>query len=309
MTISELAKQLSLSEEAVRRLLDAGVALRLLERRRNRRYALGPLGAPLVANPGIAAMIDHHTALYDDLRDPVALLRDEFATNLRGYWPYAGDVDYADLKHHQVAAYSELMAVSQPLIADDVLAAYPVDRHHTLLDIGGGQGGFLAAVAAQAPNLRLTLFDLPPVVIRAQTYLERAGLADRIAVTGGDFTRDPLPTGADLVSLIRIVHDHDDDTVLRLLTAAKTAIEPGGTLLLAEPMSATRGAEPVADAYFAFYLRAMGRGRPRTPARIKELLKAAGFTNPKLIRTRRPLLTRLIVANRPKCQSSTVNLD
>ena len=37
--------------------------------------ALGPLGAAMVGNPGVAAMVEHHALLYADLADPVALLR------------------------------------------------------------------------------------------------------------------------------------------------------------------------------------------------------------------------------------------
>ena len=44
----------------------------------------------MLGNPGIAAMVEHHAALYADLADPVALLRgDESDRRLARYWPYA----------------------------------------------------------------------------------------------------------------------------------------------------------------------------------------------------------------------------
>ena len=76
-TVDELARRGGLSVRAMQRLLDAAVSIRLLERRSAERYGLGPLGAPMVGNDGLKAMIEHHAALYADLRDPVALLRDE----------------------------------------------------------------------------------------------------------------------------------------------------------------------------------------------------------------------------------------
>ena len=51
-----------------------------------------------------------------------------------------------------MAAYSTLMATSQPLVSADVLAAYKLERHRCLLDLGGGDGTFLTAAAAAAPN-------------------------------------------------------------------------------------------------------------------------------------------------------------
>ena len=67
-------------------------------------------------------------------------------------------------------------------------------------------------------------------------------------------------------------------------------------MLLAEPMSGTPGAEPVGEAYFGFYLLAMGRGRPRTPAEIGALLGQAGFAGVRARRTRTPLLTGVLTA-------------
>ncbi len=47
---------------------------------------------------------------------------------------------------------------------------------------------------------------------------------------------------------------------------AHDALPPGGTLLIAEPMAGTPGAEAMGDAYFGLYLWAMGSGRPRSAA-------------------------------------------
>jgi demethylspheroidene O-methyltransferase len=296
-TLAALSGRMALPADAAARLVHAAVSLRLVARRSEDRYGLGPLGAALLGNPAVAAMVEHHALLYADLSDPVALLRGEQGPGgLNRYWPYADAERPAALGSAQVAPYSALMAVSQPLIAAEVLAAYRLGRHRCLLDVGGGDGAFAAAAATRWPRLRATLFDLPAVADRARARFEAEGIADRAAVAAGSFLTDPLPQGADLVSLVRVLHDHDDDAVLTILRAAHRALPPGGTLLIAEPMAETRGAEPVGDAYFGFYLLAMGRGRPRTPGEIGCLLRAAGFGRVRLLPTRTPLLTRLIVA-------------
>jgi len=112
----------------------------------------------------------------------------------------------------------------------------------------------------------------------------------------GSFLTDDLPRGADIATLVRVLHDHDDDSALAILRAARRALPPGGTLLIAEPMAETRGAEPAGAAYFGFYLLAMGSGRPRTPAALTDLLRAAGFDRIRLLPTRRPLLARVMTA-------------
>jgi demethylspheroidene O-methyltransferase len=297
LPLSDLAGRLALSESAARRLLDAAATLGLVESRSGGRYGLGSQGAALLGNPGIAAMVEHHAMLYADLADPIALLRGERRrTDLGAYWSYAGSDQPAGLTQERIADYTRLMSTSQSLVADDILDAYSLQPHACLLDIGGGDGAFLSAVGARWPHLRLMLFDLPPVAVRAQERFQREGLCARAHAHGGDVMTDALPNGADIASLVRVVHDHDDEAALRILCAAHRALRPQGTLMLAEPMSGTRGAEPMGEAYFGFYLLAMGSGRPRTPVELEGLLNRAGFSRVRLVPTRRPLLTRLMIA-------------
>ena len=134
---------------------------------------------------------------------------------------------------------------------------------------------------------------------RATERFAASGLADRAQAIGGDFRREALPAGADIASLIRVLHDHDDRAALDVLKGVHAALPPGGTLLVAEPISGDKTADPVGDAYFGFYLMAMGSGRPRRAGEIAQLLKAAGFDRVRPLRTRQPLLTRLLSARRP----------
>ena len=295
----EIARRLRLSEEATERLMLAACSLGLAARRSGGRYGLGELGAALLGNPGLAEMIEHHALLYADLRDPVALLRGERpATALEGFWPYAGEDRPGEIEGERVSDYSRLMAATQPMIAAEVLDSYDVSRHRLLMDVGGGEGVFLTEAAKRAPDLRLRLFDLPAVADRAKTRFETLDLGERSEVVGGDFRRDPLPAGADLISLVRIVHDHEDETARSLLKAAHAALEPGGTLLLAEPMAGTPGAEAMADAYFGFYLLAMGRGRARRAEELTAMLQQAGFTRIRALSTPTPLLVRALRAQK-----------
>ncbi len=295
LSLNQLATRLQLDRDACSRLISAATALRLVERRGEDRFGLGPLGASLARNPSLTAMIEHHRNLYEDLRDPVALLRGAAGdTRLARYWPYADASEPAALSAEQVSEYSRLMALSQPLVADEVLDAYAVGQHECILDVGGGEGAFLQKAAERAPKLQLMLFDLPAVAERATASFKSAGLQDRAAAVGGDFLSQPLPRGADLISLVRILLDHDDARALRVLKSCRDALCQGGALLIAEPM--LEDGDRISSAYFNMYLLAMGRGRPRSAAHLTRLLKDAGFTDITFSRGRRVLRTGIAVA-------------
>ncbi|MBC8086591.1 MAG: methyltransferase domain-containing protein [Phycisphaerae bacterium] len=294
LTVDLIAKRVDLPEDALERLIRAAVALQLLERRSRGRIGLGSLGAPLANNEGLRALVDHHALLYDDLRNPVALLRrhSDTDTALGRYYPYAAEGSAPVAK--EVASYSALMSVTaEPLIAE-VLDAYSFAPHRRVMDVGGGEGRFARALADRWPQLEVSVFDLPSVAERAA--LENTRKQSPVKVVGGDFRQDELPAGRDIITLVRILLDHSDTTVLELLKKVRRALAPNGKLLIAEPMAGVRGAGTVGDAYFGFYLFAMGNGRARRQSELESLCLQAGFRRCHALGTRYPVSTGILVA-------------
>jgi demethylspheroidene O-methyltransferase len=286
MTVDALAAQCNLPPESMLTLLKSASSLDLTQALADSRYMLGENGAALLGNPGIAEMVLHHDALYADLADPVALLRDGGGAGaLADYWPYGSDDRPA------ADRYSVLMAATQPAVAREVLDAFSFSSARQLLDVGGGEGAFVEAVGARWPALRLSLFDLPLVAERA-----RHRLKERADIFEGSFIDDPLPQGADLVSLVRVLHDHDDSVAQPLLAKIRKILPADGRLLIAEPMAETPEGKAMGHGYFGIYLHAMGRGRPRTAPEIAEMLRSAGFSSSREIRTNTPLTCRVILA-------------
>jgi demethylspheroidene O-methyltransferase len=296
-TLSELAQLLDLPPESARRLLNAATSLNITESAGPDRYALGMQGAALLGNGGLADMIGHHALLYTDLADPVGMLRGGGGQGrLAQFWPYAAYDQPDCASSDAISPYSALMAATQPMVGADILHAYPLDRHKVLMDVGGGEGKFAIAAAQTAPHLEVRVFDLPAVAERAKIKFAESGLSDRSDTFGGSFHDGALPKGADIISLVRILHDHDDEAVMQLLRSVHAALPAHGTLLVGEPMSAAPKRDPMAEAYFGFYLLAMGRGQARTPKVIAQMMKEAGFRTSRLLRTRTPLLVRVMIA-------------
>jgi len=298
LSASDLAGLCVLPLDRMTRLLQAGTAMGLLNVDRKGRYGLARKGAAIVGVPGLEDMIRHHSAFYRDLNDPVALLRGEVDTELAQFWPYVFGADNAtdaDTSNR----YSDLMARSQEIVAADTLATVKLTQTKNLLDVGGGYAVFAEAAAIKYPSLDATVFDLPAVGPNANARIAASTAKDRLSFVPGSFRDDDLPGGADTISLVRVLYDHEDDTVLGLLSKIYDTLPEGGTLLVSEPMSGGAKPEIAGDVYFSFYCMAMQTGTVRSAARISELCKQAGFANLKTYPSRRPFVTTVLTAVKP----------
>lgn len=297
-TAAGLARESGMTTDRMEILLQAASALGLVRRRKDGRFMPARKGAALLGVPGLEAMIMHHRAFYRDMEDPVALLRGEVDTELANFWPYVfgarGEVDPSVTK-----TYSDLMADSQGLVAQDTLRMVSLSDVKCLMDVGGGSGAFALAVAQAYPTLDLKLFDLPDVVPAATARFDAAGQGGRLTAHGGSFRSDSLPYGADAISLIRVLYDHSDDTVRSLLSKIYDTLPSGGRLIISEPMSGGAKPERAGDVYFAFYTMAMRTGKTRSSHEISRLCAEAGFERFSTPTARRPFVTSVVTCVKP----------
>lgn len=289
-----IAAKCQAPEDRIRVLLQAAQSLKLVRMRRGGDYTLTVRGAALAGVPGLAGMIRHHDVLYRDLADPVAFFKGQTDTELAAFWPYVFGAGAAE-DPETAQIYSKLMADSQTLVAADTLAAISLRDAAHIMDIGGGTGAFLAAVGAQYPELPVTLFDLPAVAPHAAARFAQSGMSARATIHPGSFRDDPLPVGADVISLVRVLYDHQDETVVALLQSVYDALPDGGRLIVSEPMTGGARPERAGDAYFALYCMAMGTGTARSQNQISELMTRAGFSDVQMRPSKRPFVTSVVV--------------
>ncbi|PUE45068.1 hypothetical protein B9Z47_16770 [Limnohabitans sp. 2KL-1] len=309
--LTDLARRTGLAPAVLQRLLLSAVALGLLEHRSQGRFGLGPLGVPLAQHEGISQMIEHNHLLYQDMQDPLQFLHNAWSGGMAEYWPYAHEKPAVHMPAEQVdkfTRYSQLMAASQGFVVQEILSSYFFDEHRCVLDVGAGKGRFVSELAAHAPHLQFKMFDLPPVLALAREGLQAKGLTERVSLHPGSFLDDPLPEGADLITLVRVAHDHPDAVVRQILQKAHAALPVGGVLLLAEPMAQPdeEAGQPdaSADAYFHFYLLAMGAGRLRTPQELQNMMQEAGFTHVEQVPNAMPIHARILLGRKSQCLPS-----
>ncbi|MFJ8959651.1 methyltransferase [Lentzea sp. NPDC102401] len=115
-----------------------------------------------------------------------------------------------------------------------VVRNYDWSRFSTLVDVGGGHGGLLAAILTANPAMRGHLVELEDTAAGARAVLGLYGLEDRVEVTGANFF-DPLPAGADAYLLFDVLHDWDDEQAHRILARCVEAA-PDGRILVVESL-------------------------------------------------------------------------
>ena len=112
----------------------------------------------------------------------------------------------------------------------------------SVVDVGGGTGALLVEILKAHPVIRGTLVDLPRVAARSSETFAAAGVGDRVTAVGQSFF-DPLPAGADLYVLAKVLSDWPDREATALLTRCAEAARPSGRVVILGGVSpdATRG--------------------------------------------------------------------
>lgn len=293
--VSDIALATALPQERAEILMNSATALGLTKRRADGVYALGRKGASLLGVPGLMDMIRHHVHFYRDISDPVALLRDEVDTELSHFWPYvfgASDSAPMDVTEN----YSHLMAASQKLVAHDTLRMVIFGSGNKILDVGGGTGSFAIELVRKFTDVSVDIFDLPQVKSAAEAHLSANGFLERIGFKPGSFRDEPLPSGYDAITLIRVLYDHADSTVMALLQRTYDALPKGGKLIVSEPMSGGDRPHRAGDVYFAFYTMAMRTGKVRSANQIAKMCKKIGFQSSLIPKAPRKFITSAVIS-------------
>lgn len=153
-----------------------------------------------------------------------------------------------------------------------------------LLDLGCGSGGFSRAFHAVSPGLRITLLDQPGVLHLARRYCRAAGARGAFAFRPGDFLKDGLGTGYDIVFVSSIVHIYSPATNTKLLKRIRASLAPKGIVVLHDYFLDDGGTTPAPAALFgAHMLVSTEEGGTYTRAEAAAWLLDAGFSPPRRI--------------------------
>jgi len=293
LTAKTMSRQLRCDRRAMVVLLDALVAVRLLNKGGGR-YALTAGGKALLTAHGsksILAMAQHQANCLRNWAQLARVVKSgrpaERIPSVRGA---GGDA----------AAFIEGMHNISALVAEPVIRTIQPLRFKHLLDLGGASGTWTIAFLRACPTATATLFDLPHVIPMARRRLAAAGLGHRVKLVAGNFMEHPLPQGADLAWVSAIAHQNSRDQNRALFAKVFQALIPGGRIAIRDILMEKTRTRPVAGALFAInMLVATEGGSTFTFDELLEDLEAAGFQRVRVLR-RDEAMNSVVLAAKPE---------
>lgn len=177
-----------------------------------------------------------------------------------------------------------------------VARAYDFSGVRKLVDVGGGHGALLLAIAERHPALHGVLFDRPEVVAGAGRLLSGNPHGPRIEVRSGDFL-EGVPEGADAYIMKHILHDWDDERCVRILGHCAGAVARGGRILVVDQV-VTDGPDSTFSKLMDLEMLAMTPGgRERTEGEFRALFERVGLVLTRIVPTESPV--SVVEATRP----------
>ena len=273
----DLAHKLKVDAPALYRVMRVLAGLGVLRQDHNDRFFLTPFGETLRKDSPQSVRdyaIYSHEIVYDTFKGIVDSVRtgnpviDDFFGFLRA-------------NPDQEAVFHAGMSNRGRIETAAILEAFNFSQSKLVVDVGGGNGGFLSAILVSNDHLLGVLFDQASAIEAAKAA--RGGPLPRCELVAGDFFND-VPSGGDTYVLKRILFDWTDEEAVRILKNCRRRMNSGGRLLIMEPLIGPANEQCPAHLFDMTFL-VMLHGRLRTVDEYSGLLGQAGFRLQRVIPT------------------------
>jgi SAM-dependent methyltransferase len=272
--LPELAAAVGADADSLARLLRALASVDLVTEVEPRRFALTDLGQRLrgdVADSIRASLVNVDSQL------AWVTAASTIRSGRPAFHEAHGDSFFAvkDADAGANRAFLRRMRTRAAGLYADAVCALDWKRSREVMDIGGGDGYLLGRLLADHTSLRGVLFDRPATIGVAAEMGLLSRFVDRSRLVAGDFF-ESLPAGADTHLMCSVLHDWTDDECLVILRNSRTALEPGGRLLIVE-MIVPHGSGWHPSKWSDLGMMVGTGGRERTAPEFDAVLRRAGY--------------------------------
>lgn len=284
-TLEKIAEELNISLRPARMLLNACVALGLLEKNNefysNSRTADIYLveGKPQYMEPAFFKFDEHSYLLFDKLEE--AILTDSPKISQENAQDPELLVPCMLIGNRK--EYRNFLSALDPIAqwpANVLANRFDFSSSNTLIDIGGGSGVYSIAIVKKNPHMRAIVFDLPYVCEIGDEMMKEKGLSHRIKYHSGDYFKDEFPKGFDVALISNIIHGYGPETCHFLLKKIYNSLPSGGSVIISDLILDDDGCSPaIAVLLSLYFLLITEEGRNYTLTEYKNMLENAGFVD------------------------------
>ena len=273
-SISELGSALAVDSDALFRIMRLLTKIGIFEQDDTDLFSLTVLGEPLRSASSESMrdyIILYHEIQYPTFANIMHRIQTGGSAHLKTFDKSVFDLVQSSPEFSSMF-FAGLASRAKVDIAA-VLNAYDFAGARSVVDVGGGDGGFLSALLSHYPLMTGVLYDLEPAIAAARAG--HGGPLPRCELTVGDFFK-AVPKGADLYLLKLILHDWEDADAVRILMRCRQAMSSGGRLLIMEGLLGSTKGLTMTDVVDLAMLANLS-GRERTQSQFSILLETAGF--------------------------------
>jgi len=269
-----IANDLNLNERGTKLLLDACVALDLLEKENNE-YKNTPESSVFLV-PGSPADLSGAIRYNRDVYPLWGKLKDMVKSGK----PVEKPEVHLGSDEERTRTFVMSMHYRALGIGQAVVPQLDLSGRKKAFDVGGGPGTYSVLIARKNPELNCTVFDLPEVVKIAGELIENQGMSERVKTIGGDYHADSFPEGNDIVTFFGVLHQESPESIQSLFKKAYDSLNVGGIVYVMDMMTDKTHTKPKFSALFGVNMALTAEsGWVFSDEELKNWLEEANFTD------------------------------
>jgi len=272
-TATELARDLGLPGERLELLLYSLAAADLLVADGDR----------FTAAPETSRILDRNSpAFVGDVHKGFRLMWEaalKTSETLRSGSPRAR-IDFSAMNEEQLESFYRGFYAAAVAAGRDLANAHDLSGARSLVDVGGGSGGFAVAMVERWPELEVTVADLPAVIPITERFLAAAGTGERVRAVATDVVKHPLRGSYDVAVLRALIQVLSPDEARRVLRNVAESLSPGGTIFILGRVLEDSRLQPLSSVLSnVVFLNIFPEGQAYTKSQYRAWVEEAGFVD------------------------------
>lgn len=227
-TVDKIAESLGAENRPIEALLNACIALELLEKENN-----------AYKNTEVARtfLVKGERKYYGDFIEMISkrtlvtwkTLKESILAN----YPKEETLEEAFQRDPDFGVlFTKAMHNNAVAPASMIATSIDFSPYKKVLDLGGGSGIYSIMLAKKYPQIEAIVFDFPLVCKVAQEYIERFKVTSQVSTIAGNFFKTELPKDIDVIILSHVLHSYSLEDCKKIIEISNQSLKKGGMIII-----------------------------------------------------------------------------